>query len=240
MMKLMKSLVYLLEDDGYLASAISASLEELGCKVEILCNAQDLISKKGRAPTLIISDLYVPSGAKPRAQVNRLHLGSGIDALRAARQKWPGSRQVLMTAMPSLDAQGWCQKNGVAYQIKPVTRDSLERHLRLRRLKAFVVHGRNETHRKRAVEALNKAGVDPVVLMAQPSRGQTVIEKFEAVADTCDAAIVVWSADDVGKLANAAMKVRNRARQNVVFELGYFYGALRRLSGRISVHTSLM
>jgi predicted nucleotide-binding protein len=74
-----------------------------------------------------------------------------------------------------------------------------------------------------------------VVLLMQPNRGQTVIEKFEAVADTCDGAIVVWSADDFGGLAStgARRKSQSRARQNVVFELGYFYGALRRLTGRV-------
>lgn len=230
----MKPLVYLLEDDGYLASAIAADLRDLGCKVEILREAKSLRSKRGAAPTLVISDFYVPSGSEGRLSGGgRRYAGHGIEALRTARQKWPKSRFVLMTGMPSLDAQKWCDENCVSYQVKPMTREALERHLRLRRLRAFVVHGRNSAHRKKAVAALKKARIDPVVLMLQPSRGHTVIEKFEAVADRCDAAIAVWSPDDFGKLATSGTKGKNRARQNVVFELGYFYGALRRLSGRV-------
>ncbi len=228
----MKPLVYVLEDDVYLASAIAADLRDLGCKVEALRDAKSLRFKKGATPTLVISDFYVPSGSKGKLVRGQRHSGNGIEALRTARQKWPKTHLVLMTGMPSSDAQKWCGENGVAYHVKPMTRGALERHLRLRRLRAFVVHGRNNAHRKKAVNALKEARIDPVVLMLQPNRGHTVIEKFEAIADTCDAAVAVWSPDDFGKLATGTSG-KNRARQNVVFELGYFYGALRRLSGRV-------
>lgn len=71
--------------------------------------------------------------------------------------------------------------------------------------------------------------------MLQPNRGRTVVEKFESVADTCDVAVVVWSPDDFGGLGAASGKAQRRARQNVVFELGYFYGALRRRSGYVAI-----
>jgi CAP12/Pycsar effector protein, TIR domain len=48
-------------------------------------------------------------------------------------------------------------------------------------------------------------------------------------------AVVVWSPDDFGGLISTAKKTQQRARQNVVFELGYFYGALRRRSGQVVV-----
>lgn len=231
----MKPLVYLVEDDVYLAPAISTDLEDLDCKVKVLANGASLISQRGRSPDLVISDLYIPAGARRSRNKVMLRAGNGIEALRRARAKWPKSRFVLITGMPSSDAQKWCRENDVTYQIKPVTRETWERHLGLRKLRAFVVHGRNASNRKKASAALKKARIEPVVLLMQPSRGQTVIEKFEAVADTCDAAIVVWSPDDFGGLASseAKHKSQSRARQNVVFELGYFYGALRRLSGRV-------
>ena len=57
------------------------------------------------------------------------------------------------------------------------------------------------------------------------------------MADTCDVAVVVWSPDDFGGLASAPTGTpsRSRTRQNVVLELGYFYGALRRRSGRVVI-----
>jgi predicted nucleotide-binding protein len=71
--------------------------------------------------------------------------------------------------------------------------------------------------------------------MLQPNRGRTVIEKFESVADTCDVAVIVWSPDDLGGLIATSKKPQQRARQNVVFEAGYFYGALRRRSGQVAI-----
>src|SRR5207248_419877 len=100
-----------------------------------------------------------------------------------------------------------------------------------------VVHGRSKPSREKAVAALKKARIEPVVLLQQPNLGRTVIEKFEAVADTCDTAVVVWSPDDFGGLQSSGLKKlsQSRARQNVVFELGYFYGAIRRRSGSVVV-----
>jgi len=70
--------------------------------------------------------------------------------------------------------------------------------------------------------------------MEQPSKGKTVMEKFEAVSEKCDCAIVAMSPDDVGKLATSALtKIQFRARQNVIFELGFFYGCFGRTSGRV-------
>ena len=41
-------------------------------------------------------------------------------------------------------------------------------------------------------------------------------------------AVVLLSPDDIGKLASAASEPTARARQNVIFELGYFVGKLGR------------
>jgi predicted nucleotide-binding protein len=233
----MHPLVYLLEDDKFLAATLAEELRDIGCKVEILPDAATVGAKKGRAPTMVISDLFVPAGALSRRSSNSRHAGHGLEALRKARAKWKRAKLVLITGLPSLDAQKWCADNGATYLVKPVERQTFERLLGLRRIRAFVVHGRDSKARDKAIAALEKANIEAVVLMLQPNRGRTVIEKFEAVADTCDAAVVVWSPDDFGGLASApaGTAARSRARQNVVLELGYFYGALRRRSGRVVI-----
>ncbi len=229
-------LLYLLEDDSFLAATLAEALRDLGCKVEIIPNVAAVSAKKGRAPTMVVSDLFIPAGAVRRRSSTSRYAGNGLDALHCARKKWPSAKLVLITGLPSLDAQKWCDDNGASYLIKPVERQTFERLLGLRKLRAFVIHGRDSKAREKAVKALSKAGIEPIVLMLQPNRGRTVIEKFEAVADTCDVAVVVWSPDDFGGLATApAATSRSRARQNVVLELGYFYGALRRRSGRVVI-----
>ena len=209
----MRPLVYLVEDDKFLASALSEELSDLNCNVEIVPDAAALVAKKGRTPNLVICDLFIPLGALRDRPRTLQHAGQGVQALRRVKRKWPESRLALITGMPSLDAQRWCLEKGVIYLLKPITTSTLERLLSLRKLRAFVVHGRNEADRKKSVSALKEASIEPVVLMMQPSRGRTVIEKFESVADTCDVAVVVWSPDDFGGLVSTAKKSQQRARR---------------------------
>jgi len=54
-----------------------------------------------------------------------------------------------------------------------------------------------------------------------------IIEKLEEFAATAAFAVVLLTADDCGGSGQTAER-RPRARQNVVFELGYFIGALGR------------
>ncbi len=93
----------------------------------------------------------------------------------------------------------------------------------------FIVHGTNTGLRDSVARFLRDAlGQEPVILAEQPSRGATVIEKFEANSDV-GFAVVIMSADDRGGPASAPRdKQRLRARQNVIFELGYFIGKLGR------------
>jgi predicted nucleotide-binding protein len=91
--------------------------------------------------------------------------------------------------------------------------------------RVFVVHGRDEAMRDKVVNALFKAKCQPIVLGEQVDAGQTIIEKIEKYGDV-DFAVVLLSPDDFGGLHGEAAKPR--ARQNVLLELGYFFGRLRR------------
>lgn len=68
--------------------------------------------------------------------------------------------------------------------------------------------------------------LDPVILHEQPNAGATIIEKLEAHGG-CDFAVVVLTPDDEGRLVGDE-RLRARARQNVIYELGYFVGRLNR------------
>lgn len=67
----------------------------------------------------------------------------------------------------------------------------------------------------------------PVVLHEQPNEGRTIIEKFEDYTDV-RFAVVLLTPDDVGGLQDNAGDTKPRARQNVIFEFGYFIGKLGR------------
>ncbi len=67
-----------------------------------------------------------------------------------------------------------------------------------------------------------------MVLSKQLSGGKTLIEKFESYSADAACAIVIMTPDDEARAKNNLEAIEERARQNVVFELGYFYGKLRR------------
>lgn len=99
----------------------------------------------------------------------------------------------------------------------------------------FVVHGRDMA----AVYDLehyiqNVLGLgDPIILRDRASGGATVIEKFESEGAAVSLVFVVITPDDVGNLEKDTSALAHRARQNVIFELGYFIGKLGRKSGRL-------
>jgi len=64
-------------------------------------------------------------------------------------------------------------------------------------------------------------------LHEQSSKGLTIIEKFEEYSDVAFA-VVLLTPDDQGGKADDKEKLHKRARQNVIFELGYFIGKLGR------------
>ena len=74
---------------------------------------------------------------------------------------------------------------------------------------------------------------EPVVLREQPSLGRTLIEKFEAASDDADLVFVLLTPDDIVNGACASDSDKRRSRQNVIFELGYFFARLQRHKGRI-------
>ncbi len=72
-----------------------------------------------------------------------------------------------------------------------------------------------------------RLGAAPVVLHEQPNRGRTIIEKLEAYSQV-SYAVVLLTPDDIGRAKDDIGAERDRARQNVVFELGMFIGKLGR------------
>jgi predicted nucleotide-binding protein len=90
----------------------------------------------------------------------------------------------------------------------------------------FVVHGRDEGVKLSVAAFLNRLGLNPIILHDQPDQGRTVIEKFEDHSATSGFAVVLLTPDDTGGLVGGQAELR--ARQNVVFELGYFIGKLGR------------
>jgi predicted nucleotide-binding protein len=91
----------------------------------------------------------------------------------------------------------------------------------------FIVHGHDHAAKNELERYLTELGLDPIVLHRQPDEGRTLIEKFEAYSDV-GYAFVLLTPDDVGGPASDPENKHFRARQNVIFEFGFFVGRLDR------------
>ena len=91
----------------------------------------------------------------------------------------------------------------------------------------FIIHGRDEGTKETVARFISQLGLNPIILHEQPNQGQTIIEKFERHAEVAFA-IAILTPDDTGGLVGKKQSHKPRARQNVVFEFGYFMGRLDR------------
>ena len=93
----------------------------------------------------------------------------------------------------------------------------------------FIVHGHDNEAKVIVARFVETLGITATILHEQPSSGLTIIEKIEKYAGTAGFAIVLITPDDLGGLKDSTDDEPNpRARQNVIFELGYFIGRLGR------------
>lgn len=92
----------------------------------------------------------------------------------------------------------------------------------------FIIHGHDDARKHELFRVLHDVtGMKPIILHEQPSGGQTIVEKLETFAASAGFAVALLTADDLGRAKSSAAE-KPRARQNVVFEAGYFAGRLGR------------
>jgi predicted nucleotide-binding protein len=94
--------------------------------------------------------------------------------------------------------------------------------------KVFVVHGHDEAALQAVARFLEQIELEAIILREQPDAGRTIIEKFEDCAGEVGFAVVLLTPDDLASGGGSASAPAARARQNVIFELGYFAGKLGR------------
>lgn len=94
--------------------------------------------------------------------------------------------------------------------------------------KVFVVHGHDLGAKDSLARFLEKRGFECVILVELAGDGMTIIEQLEKHSDV-GFVIALLTPDDFGYSKKDSHESRRaRARQNVIFELGYFVGKLGR------------
>jgi len=92
--------------------------------------------------------------------------------------------------------------------------------------RVFIIHGRDYHSRDMLVSILKKLHFEPIVLQREPSKSLSVIEKLERDTSDIGFSFIIYTPDDLGCLSGETQ--RPRARQNVIFEHGFFIGKLGR------------
>lgn len=92
--------------------------------------------------------------------------------------------------------------------------------------KVFIVHGHDHQLLDEVKLLLFQIGLKPIVLMDEVNAGRTIIEKLEDATDV-GFAIVLYTGCDEGRKKGSS-SLRDRARQNVIFEHGYLCAKLGR------------
>lgn len=92
----------------------------------------------------------------------------------------------------------------------------------------FLVHGHDERALHETARFLERLKQEVVILREQPNAGLTIVEKFESYADVGFAVILLTADDKGGPRESDVGSFQDRARENVIFELGYFIGRLGR------------
>ena len=86
--------------------------------------------------------------------------------------------------------EGICDRLELFHEPEPPTRTFGE--------EIFIVHGHDETAKHKIARFVTDLDLTATILDEQPSKGQTIIDKFEEHADEAGFAIVLLTADDVG------------------------------------------
>lgn len=94
--------------------------------------------------------------------------------------------------------------------------------------KVFIVHGHDLAARDAVARFIDKLELTSIIFSEQPNAGQTIIEKFENLSDDVGYAIVLLTPDDMGTSIDNPEELKPRARQNVIYELGWFGAKLGR------------
>jgi predicted nucleotide-binding protein len=95
------------------------------------------------------------------------------------------------------------------------------------RQKVFIVHGHDKAAREIVARFIQNLGLRPIILREEPSGGRAIIEQIEHYARV-GFAVVLLTPDDIGYSKDQPRQKKPRARQNVIFELGFFIGRLGR------------
>ena len=237
--------IVVVEDDYYYSSRLKESLEDHGYEVLSARSVEEALSLSFDDVSAVVSDVMLPNDPeKTGITTDEARSGflSGIALIRKLRKQGLKMPLLLLSGADTAgEAATWAATQGIKYLSKESGPGGVLQSLEKLGLKgsppapiAFIVHGHDESSLAELKDYLQNTlkWQEPIVLHEQPSRGKTIIEKFEEAATRIDCVFVLLTPDDKGVNLTTDDDKR-RARQNVIFELGFFYAQMGRRTGRV-------
>ncbi len=237
--------VLIVEDDQFYSQRIRELLMDHGVDSTIVGSAQEAVVFDLAQIDAAVVDIMLPndpSASSISAEESRGGFMTGVAIARRLQKRKSSLRIVLLSSdVTNIEAENWASQQSIPFIPKHTGSDALLGALRKlgiisgpRAPLAFIVHGHDSAS---VLELKNYIQnilhwQEPVVLREQTSLGKTLIEKFETFARKVDCVFVLLTPDDK-VVPSGTDDEKRRSRQNVIFELGFFYASLERSSGRI-------
>jgi predicted nucleotide-binding protein len=237
--------VLIVEDDCFFAQFVAEFLQDHSVETTIVRNAQEAVAVDIRNYDGAVIDIMLPNDPDASgitAEESRGGFSTGVAIARRLLQKHPEIQLLFLSSgVINGDAEKWAKEHSIVFVHKNDSSDGLKRGLSQLGLLgpkqpplAFIVHGHDSSvvlELKNYIQNTLK-WQEPIVLREQPNGGKTLIEKFEGFTRRVDCVFVLLTPDDK-VIGSGSNEEKRRSRQNVIFELGVFYGAIGRESGRI-------
>lgn len=192
-----------------------------------------------------IIDIVIPPSEDQDIVKTRGGFRAGIEIGRWIKANRPDLPFIAFSVGQEPEVVSWFIENALGYIPKYKLRDIhdfaayVEKVIKGNMIKQnpriFIVHGHDENSKlqlKNYIQNTLKLG-EPIILHEQPSQGRTIIEKFENYAKDIDLVFVLLTPDDTMNNELSSDSQKRRSRQNVIFEMGYFFAQLQRSTGRV-------
>lgn len=133
---------------------------------------------------------------------------------------------VSRTEFNNVDAEYFCKATTPPSIIANYIKNYFDTQKRRLLNNVFVVYGHNENMRANVTKYIKRIGIRSLDLMEySPSGIKTIFDALNSCANSIECAVVLLSADDI--VVNDKFEFQSyRARQNVIFEMGFFAGIL--------------
>jgi predicted nucleotide-binding protein len=239
-----------IDDDTFYARSYAKALESQNYDVHFARTLTEAMSILNRYQIdLVITDIMMMVLPKETKEFNPIETKggheTGVVLARWVKKRFPGTQVIGLTSNLTPHLTEAFLQYGDDIQKKETLSDpkKMASYINSRfnlaspneRLKTLIIHGHDEAAKYELKNFIQNTlkWREPIILHEQPSRGRTIIEKFEEEAKDIDAVFALLTPDDQTYHPSAPDEAKRRARQNVIFELGYFMAKLQRTQGRV-------